>query len=131
MANSFYGPEACLSGGPGACNKNLIRAFLHCSRVLSPKPVGHKIASLPCNHQCTQAALVGLGSTGLLIQERRRRQTIQDTERAVEEVKPGSSSRKSELMKFFPEIHTGWQSSHTTCRKENQLCKCKGFYFGF
>lgn len=46
MANSFYGPEACLSGGPGACNKNLIRAFLHCSRVLCAKSPGHKKASL-------------------------------------------------------------------------------------
>lgn len=46
MANSFYRPEACLSGGPGACNKNLIRAFLHSSRVLHAKPVGHKTAPL-------------------------------------------------------------------------------------
>lgn len=43
-----------------------------------------------------------------LANPRGRRQTIEAVGRAGEEVESGPSSRKSGLMKCFPEIHTGW-----------------------
>lgn len=68
-----------------------------------------------------------------LANPRGRRQTIQAAGRAGEEVESGPSNHKSELMKCFSEIHTGWQrpgaAPHVGFKK--QVCKCKGFYLGF
>lgn len=56
---------------------------------------------------------------------RGREQTIEAAGRAGEEEESGPSRRKSELMKCFPKIHTGWHRPGAAPHAGKKTCFAK------